>query len=158
MAQDSAEAPDSAAWRNGITARRATSGYIALAQGRYQDALRDLWRADTTFDGPDGNCVICVLDDIGLAWYRAGVADSAIYYWERYLGTPMFGRQGIDAMWRPMIVKQLAEAYEAKGDVPNAARRYREFISLWERADPKLQEQVADAKFKLRRLADTEGK
>ena len=158
LARDSAEVPDSAARRNSAPALHATLGYIAMAEGRYQDAVRELWRSDTTFDGPDGNCAICLLDDIGSVWSRAGVADSAIYYWERFLGTPQFARQGMDAMWKPMILRRLGELYEAKGDVPNAARRYREFIALWERADPKLQEQVADAKFRLRRMADTEGK
>jgi tetratricopeptide (TPR) repeat protein len=158
LAADSAEAPDSAYRLVSGPARHAALGYIALAERRYQDAVRELWRADTTFDGPDGNCVVCLMDDIGRAWDQAGAADSAIYYWERYLSAPLLGRQGMDALWKPLILKRLGELYESKGDVPNAARRYREFIALWERAEPRLQERVADAKFRLARLADVEGK
>ena len=34
------------------------------------------------------------------------------------------------------MVRRLAELYEARGDAVIAAKRYREFIALWERADP----------------------
>jgi len=40
--------------------------------------------------------------------------------------------------------------------VTNAARRYQEFVKLWERADPKLQPKVAEVRRKLSRLADVE--
>jgi hypothetical protein len=98
------------------------------------------------------------MDDIGWAWNHAGQADSAISYWERYLNTPQYGRQTMDAVQRPLILKRLGELYESKGDIANAALRYREFIRLWERAEPRLQEKVADARFRLSRLADTERK
>jgi tetratricopeptide (TPR) repeat protein len=158
LATDSAEAPDSSYRLVSGPARSATLGYIAAAEGRYEEAVRQLWRADTTFDGPEGNCVICNLDDIGLVWSRAGAVDSAISYLERYLAPPQTGRLGLDAFWRPLILKRLGEMYEARGDIPNAVRVYREFIKLWERADPKLQPKVADAKFRVSRLADIEGK
>jgi tetratricopeptide (TPR) repeat protein len=138
--------------------RHATLGYIAMAEGRHQDAVRELWRADTTFDGPEGNCVICLYDDLGIAWDRAGATDSAIYYFEQFLNGTQMGRQNLDAVWKPLILKRLGELYEAKGDIPNAARRYREFLELWKRPDPKLQEKVADVRFRLSRLADVERK
>jgi serine/threonine-protein kinase len=156
LAQRDAEVPDSVTRRVRETERHAVLGSIAKAEGRYQDAIREFWRADTTYDGPDGNCTICVLDDVGSAWNAAGVADSAIFYWEKYLATPYFGRQGLDASQKPLILKRLGELYEAKGDIPNAARRYREFIELWKNADPPLQEKVADARYRLSRLANVE--
>ena len=84
------------------------------------------------------------------------MADSAIYYWERFLQTPYYGRHGFDGFQRPLILKRLGELYEAKGDVSNAARRYREFVKLWERADPMLQPKVAEARRKLAGLAGAE--
>ncbi|MEW5915731.1 MAG: protein kinase [Gemmatimonadota bacterium] len=158
LARDDAETPDSSYRLVREPARHATLGYIAMAEGRYQDAVRELWRADTTFDGPEGNCAICLLDDLGTAWDRAGAADSAIYYWERYLAPTQMGRQGMDAFMKPFILKRLGELYEAKGDIPNAVRRYREFLALWSRPEPKLQDQVDDVRFRLSRLADTERK
>ena len=156
LAQYESQIPDSTRGRLAVSDINEIRGVIALSEGRHQEAIQLLWKADTTYDGPDGSCGICVLDDIGWAWERAGVADSAIFYWEKYLGTPYFGRQGFEGFTRPLIVKRLGELYDAKGDAPNAAKRYREFISLWERADPKLQPKVAEVRRKLSRLADVE--
>jgi eukaryotic-like serine/threonine-protein kinase len=158
LTQYVADMPDTVVRRIREPERHAMEGLIALSEGRHEEAIRGLWRADTTYDGPDGNCQICVLDDIGWAYDRAGIPDSAIVYWERYLGTPYFGRMGMDAMQRPMVVRRLGDLYAAKGDATNAAKRYREFIELWERADARLQPQVAEVRRKLSRLADVEPK
>jgi eukaryotic-like serine/threonine-protein kinase len=152
-ALNDADMPDSIALRTREPERHAILGEIAAAEGRYSDAVRELWRADTTYDGPNGSCTICLLDDIGWVWSRAGVADSAIHYWERFLETPYFGRQGLDANQRPLILRRLGELYEVKGDTANAVRRYREFVRLWERADARLQPKVAEVR---RRLAALE--
>jgi tetratricopeptide (TPR) repeat protein/tRNA A-37 threonylcarbamoyl transferase component Bud32 len=149
-----ADMSDTSARRTREPERHALLGAIALAEVRYQDAIRELWRSDTTYDGPAGNCSICILDDIGWVWSRAGVADSAIHYWEKFLETPYYGRHNFDASQRPLILKRLGELYEAKGDTTNAARRYREFVRLWERAEPKLQPKVTEVRRKLSRLAD----
>jgi hypothetical protein len=87
-----------------------------------------------------------------------GVADSAIFYLEKYLDTPMYGRQGMDASTKPLMLKRLGELYEGKGNVVKAAEYYREFIELWERAEPRLQPKVSEARRRLARLADTEGR
>ena len=158
LARYDAEIPDTSERRIREPGRRAVLGVIARAEGRYQDALRDLWRADTTYDGPNGSCAVCILDDIGQTWDRMGVADSAIFYLEQYLDTPMFGRQNMDASVKPLMLKRLGELYEGKGNVTKAASYYREFIELWERAEPKLQPKVAEAKRRLSRLADVESR
>jgi tetratricopeptide (TPR) repeat protein len=155
LAQYEADIPDSAGRRLALPDLNEIRGAIAAAEGRYEDAVRLLWSADTTYDGPE-NCAVCLLDDIGWVWSRAGVADSAIYYWEKFLETPYLGRHNFDASQRPLIVKRLGELYESKGDATNAARRYQEFVKLWERADPKLQPKVAEVRRKLSRLADVE--
>ena len=152
------EVPDSIERRVSEPGRRSVVGVISRAEGRYQDALRDLWRADTTYDGPNGSCTICLLDDIGQTWDRMGVADSAIFYLEKYLETPMYGRQGMDASVKPMMLRRLGELHESKGNAVKAASYYREFIELWERAEPKLQPKVAEARRRLSRLADVEGR
>ncbi len=158
LAEFDAGVPDSVARRVREPERHQVLGTIALAEHRYQDAVREYWRADTTYDGPDGNCTICMLDDVGRAWDAAGAADSAIFYWERFLNTPYFSRAGVDGVTRPHILKRLGELYESKNDAVHATQRYREFIKLWEHADAPLQSQVADAKYRLSRLADVEKK
>ena len=158
MARYVAQIPDTNERRVREPGRRAVLGVIARAEGRYQDALRDLWAADTTYDGPNGSCTICLLDDIGQTWDRMGVADSAIYYLEKYLQTPMYGRQGMDASTKPLMVKRLGELHEARGNAVKAAEYYREFIGLWEKAEPRLQPKVAEARRRLARLADVESR
>jgi tetratricopeptide (TPR) repeat protein len=156
LAQLESEAPDSTILRARQPEVHAIRGLIAQAEGKYPEAIRELWRADTTYDGPDGNCQICVLDDIGWAWNAAGVADSAIFYWEKYLHTPYYGRQNMDGIQRPLILKRLGDLYELKGNSVKAAENYREFVSLWQNADPRLQPKVAEVRRRLSRLADVE--
>jgi eukaryotic-like serine/threonine-protein kinase len=158
LQQDIASIPDSTELRIRQPGHVATQGVIARAEGRYPEAIQLLWRADTTYDGPNGNCAMCIWEDIGTTYDRAGVADSAIFYWEKYLATPYMNRQGFDASQKPMMLKRLGELYEAKGNATRAAEYYREFIRLWERADPELQPRVAEVRRRLSRLADTEGR
>jgi tetratricopeptide (TPR) repeat protein/tRNA A-37 threonylcarbamoyl transferase component Bud32 len=156
VAQWERDIPDSTARRLAIPDLNEMAAVIASAEGRHEEAVRLLWKADTTYDGPDGNCAMCSYDDLGWIWNRAGVADSAIVWFERFLQTPYYGRFGMDATQRALIVKRLGELHESKGDATKAARRYREFIELWERAEPRLQPKVAEVRRKLSRLADTE--
>jgi hypothetical protein len=53
-------------------------------------------------------------------------------------------------------LQRLGELYEAKGDVPNAVKYYREFLDLWRRADPELQPRVAEVRRRISRLGDIE--
>ncbi len=156
LAQHDAELVDTVFRRIREPGRHAALGAIALAEGKFQEALRETWKADTTYDGPDGNCVICVLDDVAWIWSRSGPADSAIHYFERYLALPFLGRQSLDAAQKPHILKRLGELYESKGDKVNAVRRYREFVDLWAHADERLQGQVSDVRARIARLTDVE--
>jgi hypothetical protein len=158
LAEDDADMPDSITRRIQEPGRHGALGAIALAEGRPLDAVKEFWRADTTYDGPDGNCSICVMDDVGLAWRSAGVPDSAIFYWEKYLNTPYYGREGMDGSQAALMRKWLGEQYELKGDMTNAAKNYREFVKRWEHADPRLQPKVAEVRRKLSRMADVERK
>jgi len=65
LAQDDADMPDSTTRRIQAPGRHGVLGAIAIGEGHPLDAVREFWRADTTYDGPDGNCSICVLDDLG---------------------------------------------------------------------------------------------
>jgi eukaryotic-like serine/threonine-protein kinase len=155
-ALNDAEVTDTVQRRVGEPGRTAILAAIARAEGRFDDALRMMWKADTTYDGPNGACQICLWDDIAETWVRAGNADSAIVYFEKYLTTPYMSRLGMEAPQRAIMHRRLGELYESKGDAANAARHYRAFIRLWENADARLQPKVAEVKRRLVRLADTE--
>ena len=156
LAANDADMKDTVLRRINEPGRNALLGLIARAEGKFDEALRLLWRADTTYDGPNGNCAMCILDDIGVTWARAGRADSAIFYLERYLETPYLNRFGNDASQQALLHKQLGELYESRGDAANAARHYRAFVRLWANADARLQPQVAEVRRRLSRLADAE--
>ena len=98
-----------------------------------------------------------MFDDIGLVHARAGAADSAIVWMEKYLSTPFFGRLNFDA-GKPLILKRLGELYESVGNAEKAALRYREFLALWDKADPRLQPKIADVRYRLSKLANIERK
>jgi hypothetical protein len=114
-----------------------------------------MWAADTTYDGPNGNCAMCIYDDVAFMYASAGKPDSAIIWYEKYLATPFFGRQSFDAA-KPLLIKRLGEAYEAVGNVEKAALRYREFLALWDKPDPRLQPKVDDVRYRLSKLANIE--
>jgi tetratricopeptide (TPR) repeat protein len=125
------------------------AGTIAVAEKRYDDAVKELWAAD------NGPCAVCALPEIARTLDLAGKPDSAIALYERYTSSaerPI----ATDASWLPASHKRVAELYEAKGDAVKAAEHYRKFIALWEKADPELQPQVAAARQKLAKLAPVE--
>jgi hypothetical protein len=64
----------------------------------------------------------------------------------------------MDAIQPPLIEQRLAELCNPRATRLTLRRRYREFIALWDHADPTLQPKVADARHRLRRLSDVERK
>lgn len=156
LARFDSEVPDSAMRRLVEPDRRVIQGAIALAEGRYTDAVRDIWASDSTYDGPNGNCGMCIYDDIGNIYSRAGEPDSAIVWFEKYLATPYFSRLNFEGGAKPLLLKRLGEMYEAAGNAEKAALRYKEFLALWDKADPRLQPKVAEVRSRLSRLADIE--
>jgi tetratricopeptide (TPR) repeat protein len=85
------------------------------------------------------------------AFDRGGQADSAAVYFARTADT----RLGHQPLIFPIALRRLGELAEARGDLPEAIRRYRAFAQLWRDADPELQPQVADVR---RRIAALEAR
>lgn len=129
------------------------AGAQAMAEQRYDDAVRS-FRAGSEA----GDCLVCGLSVIAIAYDRAGQADSAIVAYRRYVDQPDHLRFVTDPIYLAHSLQRLGELYEAKGDVTNAVKYYREFIDLWKRADPELQPRVAEVRRRISRLADTETK
>jgi eukaryotic-like serine/threonine-protein kinase len=121
-------------------------GELALAEGDYTLALRR-FRAATDGRG----CADCEQQRAGRVFEAMAQPDSAILAYERYLARPSTQRLLNDAGLGSTLLR-LAALYEQRGDVQSAARRYAEFIALWERADPELQPRVVEARQRLARL------
>src|SRR5438067_10053237 len=103
-------------------------------------------------DGPADPCAICAYVSLGYAFDRAGVRDSAIGMYERYVETPFSARWTRDRWHLAGVLKRLGELYEARGDRERAARHYTRFVELWRDADPELQPQVSAVRQRLTRL------
>jgi len=126
-------------------------GHIAVAEKRYDDAVREYRAADV------GACEVCALPNIARAYDLAGNADSAAAVFERYTQAPAGGQRiEVDAIALAGAHKRLGELYEAKGEREKAASQYAKFIELWKNADPELQPHVREVKEKLARLQRTE--
>jgi eukaryotic-like serine/threonine-protein kinase len=126
-------------------------GDIALAEGKWDDAAREL-RA-----GQTGECTTCVLPDLARAYDLAGNADSAIAVFSQYASAG-YRDLSTDAVNLAGSHKRLGELYDAKGDRQNAMSHYATFIELWKNADPELQPLVKQARDRLSTLQRAERK
>ncbi|HSR90717.1 MAG TPA: tetratricopeptide repeat protein, partial [Gemmatimonadales bacterium] len=129
--------------------RHMATGYIALAEGRSQDAIaafRTWW--------DEADCTNCALPDLGRAYDQAGQPDSALAVYQRAADNP----GGIitiyqDAFNLEHTYRRLGELYEEKGDRDKALDYYGRFTALWKDADPELQPQVREVKQRMAKLA-----
>ena len=132
--------------RIALEGRHAVLGAIALAERRPQDAIAEFrLQNEASSIGADAS--------LGRAYDLAGMPDSAIASYQRYLDRPFLFRLGLDALWRARVLYRLGELYEERGERVKAADRYAEFIKLWKRADPDLQPKVTEAKQRLEALS-----
>ena len=125
-------------------------GLAAYADRQYDEAIRQFQVAD------QGDCLGCAPILLAHAYDAAGKPDSAITSYEKYIQLPDPFRLLGDQHFLAPAHRRVGQLYEAKGDVANAAKHYREFIELWKNADPELQPKVAEVRRKVARLADVE--
>jgi len=125
-------------------------GEIALAEGRYADAVRHFRASDIGF------CPSCALPDIARAYDLNGEPDSAVAVFKRYVSTPDADRYYVDPFYLAGAHKRLGELLEARGDRAGAASHYATFLGLWKNADPVLQPRVAQVRASLARLQASE--
>ena len=123
------------------------AGYLALAEGRADDAVVEFRLSDAQL-----GCEICPLHGMGTAYRQAGQPDSAIAVFERFVNTPYASRLLYDAIWLPSVYVHLGELYEARGDQDFAIHYYNEFVELWKDAEPELQPRVAEVRSRIARL------
>lgn len=125
-------------------------GEIALAEKRPRDALSEFVMADRRPDGPVDGCSRCRLSDLARAYDLAGMSDSTIALYERFLAALRHFTG--DGAYVPGAQKRLGELYEARKDSTKASAHYRAFVELWKNADSDLQPRVAEVRQRMARL------
>jgi tetratricopeptide (TPR) repeat protein len=134
--------------------RRWTWGHVAMAEGRFIEAVADF----QAFAASPRNCRPCGLASLAQAYDKAGQPDSAIAVYERYLSPPDLFRLseeliiGNDATQLAPAHKRLGELYEQRGDRERAREHYARFVKLWKDCDPELRPAVNEVKQRLRQL------
>jgi tetratricopeptide (TPR) repeat protein/tRNA A-37 threonylcarbamoyl transferase component Bud32 len=123
----------------------AARGFLALAEGRYAEAVERLRSAARGW-----GCALCNLVPIGQAFEKLGQRDSALAAYERYATYQVYWRLGQDVELAPTYVR-LGELHEERGDRRRALEYYGKFVDMWKKADPELQPRVADVR---RRIAE----
>jgi tetratricopeptide (TPR) repeat protein len=123
-------------------------GMIALAEGRFDDALQARRRARDE----SGSCVLCNLFDFAEIHDRAGRPDSAVAYYEQWVNLKTWGRLGWDSNLLWLARRRLGELYEARGDKERALAYYGDLLEQWKNADAELQPILVDVKARMARL------
>ena len=132
---------------------------LALGDGRYDEAVSSLQQAEREMDSfYDGLGVRGVSWDLARAFDRAGMADSAIARYELALEhTDEVVELDAQPRQAPVTYIRLAELYDERGDLEQAAGYYARFIDLWEDADPEFQPKVESARARLREIVRERG-
>ena len=119
------------------------SAWIDLAEGRPREAARK-FRESLRFSGGNAPSQTAHDAETGLAFERAGLADSAIATYEHYLkGPPSWEADAFKLVW---TLEHVARLYDQKGDRRNARAAYLRIVELWQNADPELQPRVSKAR------------
>lgn len=140
--------------RDDARARHTMLGQIAIAERRYDDAVRELRAAD------EGQCAVCALPELARAYDLAGNADSALAIFARYVESPSDPQQQLftDNTQLAGARNRLGQLYDAKGDREKAMSHFAQFVELWRNADPELQPLVRQARERLAVLQRAERK
>ena len=84
-----------------------------------------------------------MLPSIGIAFLALGQKDSAVTYFERFLGSTSLNLNAfIEGRWLAEVRQRLAELYEERGEYRKARDLYAALVEQWRHADPELQPRV----------------
>jgi tetratricopeptide (TPR) repeat protein len=147
LALDGYERDQAATALDQVGRRAFYSAHVALAEERWDEAIRMLHEADARFAIEERYA----MSQLGRAHDRAGRADSAIVYYEKFIATPD-PFPGEDARARARIHQRLGELHEAAGRAREAMEHYGRFVLQWRAADPVLQPQAAEVRRRMEQL------
>ncbi|MEJ2218126.1 MAG: hypothetical protein P8099_16070 [Gemmatimonadota bacterium] len=102
----------------------------------------------------EGDCAYCTVH-LARAFEAAGIPDSAMAAYERYIDLPHPGLTRIieDQIHLPWTLQRLAVLHEDAGHLARAAHYYAWLVDLWKNADPMLQPRVDAARDALERIS-----
>ena len=149
---------DATARKRYADSRAETVAELAIAEGRWAEAVASVRRADGAVDGPANSCVECLSLELLRVFAEQGVADSALAQYDAYRRTPYGSRPRVGPDLSVPATSMLAPAriYDARGDARNAAAAYRDYATRYERADAELQPSVRDARARMQALLPAE--
>ncbi len=119
----------------------------ALSERRFDDVLKIA--AARERQRSCSGCMNELLMRVHLAKLDTAAAIAAA---ERHLALVAPWNRSPSASDYPIVLRQVAELHDATGNRSKAIERYRQFIDLWERADPELQPAVQRARARLAAL------
>jgi tetratricopeptide (TPR) repeat protein len=117
---------------------------MALAEGDAGQAVQ-LLRQALGLNCYPARCTVLMAE----AHDAAARPDSALAWYERYLGMPL--RLNLDDAYLAPTLERLAQLQDEHGDPARAEELYARFVDLWEEADPELQPRVEAARARLAR-------
>jgi tetratricopeptide (TPR) repeat protein len=127
-------------------------GEIALAEGRYEDAIAEFRASDV------GYCMTCAFPGLIRSYDAAGEPDSVAALLERYVATPDIMRLSeVDHAHLGPALERLGQLYDDRGDGEQAAEYYGRFVELWKDADRELQPRVQAAQERLDEILAVRG-
>jgi tetratricopeptide (TPR) repeat protein len=128
---------DHIAQRALVERRHTTLAEIALAEGRYAEAMAHFRASDLGPDSlPSMSCAVCVLPHLARTSERAGWTDSSRIFWERYVTEPAVQRLDTDQWFLAMAYRRLADAYTKLGNVAKAEEYRRRLADLRKNPEP----------------------
>jgi len=155
LARYRAEDPTTAASASDQSSQAMAQGEIALAEGKWAEALQQFRAGDLREDGAPIGCEACTAFDLARAFDQGGQADSAVAQFERYLSFPAPRRP--DGQTLAAVEKRLGELYDSRNERRKAVTHYAAFVDQWKDADAELQPVVATVKRRLNELRGQEG-
>jgi tetratricopeptide (TPR) repeat protein len=147
-----AEVPE--AYRRGRSVEesyRVQDAYLQLSEGKYEDALQQFRSVD------QGGCSLCGFQESAKIFEALGRPDSAIVYYEGYLGASGIQRAAWDNENLGPTYERLAQLYDEKGDLEKASVYYARLVELWQDADAELQPRVRAAQARLEEIVRERG-
>ena len=143
LARFEAEVPENQRGRGVDLALLRSRAAILIAEGSYAEALGLVRQAGEV------GCRPCGLPLSAEAFEAAGMPDSAIAVYERYVDMTWLDRVYFDTTDLPRFLERLGQLYDQQGEPRKAAEYYARFVDLWADADEELQPRVRAARARL---------
>ena len=154
MARMLVDIPNAAAARSLKASAAWIDAEFLLAEGKTAEAIAQFRASMTASDGGASGLTPRAYFGIARSFDKAQQRDSAMVYYERYVGIEPAVRWGglNDPVALAATQKRLGELYDAKGERTSAIKHYDAFVTQWKDADAELQPTVASVKKRLEEL------